>query len=84
MTTPTNFILIEANQLEGPTLETIATEFVLREGTDYGAQEISLEKKVQQVLRQISNNEVRIVFDPESESLNLVTDASYRRDFSQK
>ena len=50
----------------------VVQEFILREGTDYGAAEVSLEKKVQQVLAQIRSGEVGIFFDATSESVTLV------------
>ena len=50
----------------------IVEEFVLREGTDYGAEEVSLENKTAQVLKQLEKGDVKIFFDPETESINLV------------
>ena len=44
-----------------------------RDGTDYGAREKSLEDKVADVTRQLERGEVRVVFDPETESATLVT-----------
>jgi uncharacterized protein len=54
------------------TLRSLVEEFVTRDGTDYGAVERSLDDKVRDVLRQIRRGEVRIVFDAESGSVNLV------------
>ena len=45
--------------------------FVLREGTDYGPQEVTLATKVAQVLRQLQRGEARIVFDPSTESVDI-------------
>jgi uncharacterized protein YheU (UPF0270 family) len=45
---------------------------VLREGTEYGERDVSLEDKVSQVTRQLRRGEARIVFDPESESIDIV------------
>ena len=58
--------------LEHATLRNLVTNFVLREGTDYGEREYSLDEKVAQVIRQIEAGEARIVFDPESESCDIV------------
>jgi uncharacterized protein YheU (UPF0270 family) len=44
----------------------------LREGTDYGAHEVSLESKVAQVLGQLRRGEAHITFDPATESVNVV------------
>jgi uncharacterized protein len=45
---------------------------VLREGTDYGVHETSLEDKVAQVLIQLRRGEAHITFDPATESVNVV------------
>ena len=50
----------------------LVEEFVTRDGTDYGDVERSLDEKVADVLRQLDRGEVRIVFDPESETTTLV------------
>jgi len=47
-------------------------EFVLREGTDYGAIEASLERKVNDIRRQLENGELKIVFDLASETGTIV------------
>jgi uncharacterized protein len=46
---------------------------VLREGTDYGEREHSLEQKVAQVRIQLERGLARILFDPESNTVTLVT-----------
>ena len=53
-------------------LRALVEEFVTRDGTDYGTVERSLEEKVSVVLSQIARGEVRIVFDPESETTTLL------------
>jgi uncharacterized protein YheU (UPF0270 family) len=52
-------------------LRGIVEAFILREGTDYGAQECSLEQKVTHVIRQLKLGEAQIVFDPNSHSVNI-------------
>jgi len=54
-------------------LRALVEEFVTRDGTDYGAVERDLEAKVADVMRQLECGEVRIVFDPESETTTLVS-----------
>lgn len=49
----------------------IVEEFVLREGTDYGAQEYSLEQKIEQVLAQLKAGKIRLTYDEETETCNL-------------
>jgi uncharacterized protein YheU (UPF0270 family) len=45
---------------------------VLREGTDYGAHETSLDAMVAQVLLQLRRGQAHIAFDPAIESVNVV------------
>jgi uncharacterized protein YheU (UPF0270 family) len=53
--------------------------FVLREGTDYGSSEVSLETKTRQVMAQVKNGKVKIVFDPALESVTLMTANDWRK-----
>jgi uncharacterized protein YheU (UPF0270 family) len=50
----------------------VIESFVLREGTDYGAHDIPHDSKVAQVLRQLERGEARILFDPVTESIDIV------------
>ncbi len=52
-------------------LQSVIESFVLREGTDYGEKEFSLEDKVARVVSQLKKGEARIMFDPESESVTI-------------
>ncbi len=63
---------IPAHRLSAEALRGVIESFVLREGTDYGAQEVSFEAKVEQVRRQLLRGEVRIFFEPASGSVTLV------------
>jgi uncharacterized protein YheU (UPF0270 family) len=56
-------------------LDALITEFVTRAGTDYGAVERTLTEKIADVRRQLERGEARIVFDPETESTNIVVAA---------
>lgn len=72
-------MIIPHQQLSPDALRGLIEEFITREGTDYGHQEVSLEQKVAQVERQIEKEEVVIVFDSATESVSLLT----RRDAQQ-
>ncbi|HTV00307.1 MAG TPA: YheU family protein [Luteitalea sp.] len=65
-------VRVAPDQLEPDTLRAVVESFVLREGTDYGLNETSLEVKVAQVLRQVYRGEAHITFDPGTASVNLV------------
>jgi hypothetical protein len=45
---------------------------VLREGTEYGERDVSLDQKVAQVMRQLRRREAQIVFDPGTETIDVV------------
>jgi uncharacterized protein len=63
---------IPPDALSADALRGIVEHFILREGTDYGAQEASFERKIADVMRQIDRREARILFDPVTESVTLV------------
>ncbi len=65
-------IRVAPDDLEPGTLRALVESFVLREGTDYGALEVSLDAKVAQVLMQLRRGEAHITFDPATESVNVV------------
>ncbi len=67
-------VVIPPEELEAETLRGLVEAFVGREGTDYGATERSLEEKVEDVMRQLRRGDACIVFDPETESINVVTE----------
>ena len=63
---------LSPDQLSPQALRGLVEEFVTRDGTDYGAVERSVEDKIARVEAQLASGEVRIVFDPETESANIV------------
>ena len=67
-----NGLTIPYDELSSAALRGVIESFILREGTDYGAREFSLEEKVAQVISQLERDEARIVFDPDSRSLDIV------------
>lgn len=68
---PAELIEVPTAELAPETLQALVESFVLREGTDYGVQEVTLDSKVAQVLRQLQRGEARIVFDPATESVDI-------------
>ena len=65
-------IVIPHAELTPDTLTGVIESFVLREGTDYGERDVPLETKVKQVRRQLERREAQIVFDPNTESIDIV------------
>lgn len=65
-------IRVAPDDLAPETLRAVIEAFVLREGTDYGFEETSLDTKVGQVLAQLQRGDAHVVFDPASESVTIV------------
>lgn len=69
---PTDPVVVPYSELSPETLRRVIESFVLREGTDYGEREFSLAQKVAHVLRQLEHGEAYIVFDPRTETVDIV------------
>lgn len=65
-------IVIPHRELSAEALRGVLESFVLREGTDYGEREVSFDRKVAQVLRQLERGEAQIIFDARLESIDIV------------
>jgi len=72
-------IEIPFKRLDAEILSAVIEEFILREGTDYGAREVSLEDKIAQVRGQLENGDVLITFDPRTENCTLLTRQQFLR-----
>lgn len=72
-------VLVPLEALSESTLKAVIENFIQREGTDYGSQEISLSTKVEQILKQLKKGEVLVVFDPGIESVTLLTKVEWNR-----
>lgn len=65
-------MLIPYQDLESDTLYNLIESFILREGTDYGEEEISLSQKTDDVLQQLKEGSVVILYSQLSESVTLI------------
>jgi uncharacterized protein YheU (UPF0270 family) len=59
-------------QLSPEALRGVIESFVLREGTEYGERDVPLDTKIEQVLHQIERGEALIMFDPNTETVDVV------------
>lgn len=59
-------------QLDPETLQRLIQEFVTRDGADWAEVGCALEDKVAQVLVQLRTKQVKVVFDLQSASANLI------------
>lgn len=66
-------IIIPPERLAPEVLSALIEAYVLQEGTDYGEQEVTLARKIDQVGAQISKGKVLIAWDEEHQSCNLVS-----------
>ena len=64
-------IVVPHTELAADLLRAVVESFVLREGTDYGEREYSLDEKVTRVIRQLERGEAQIMFDPDTESVDI-------------
>ena len=53
-------------------LRAVIESFVLREGTDYGERELTLDDKVARVMMLLERGEAQILFHPESATIDIV------------
>ncbi|HWK55013.1 MAG TPA: YheU family protein, partial [Hyphomicrobiales bacterium] len=61
-------MLIPPDALAPATLRNLVEEFVTREGTDYGDYHHTLADKVAQVLKQLEQGSIVILYDPHTNS----------------
>ena len=71
-------MIIPHGSLRPELLRAIVEEYVTREGTDYGDVVYSLESKVQSVVRQLESGKASIVFDPTTETCDVVVRGTAR------
>lgn len=70
---------IPQDALTPDALAGIVDEFIQREGTDYGAVELSHGAKVERIRKQMRRGDIKIVFDPNTESVTLMTVREFER-----
>ncbi len=64
--------IIPIERLSSETIQGVIEEFILREGTDYGEKETSMETKIHQVRTKLEKKLSVLVFDDESETTNIL------------
>jgi uncharacterized protein YheU (UPF0270 family) len=65
-------VVVPHGELAPELLRAVVESYVLREGTDYGEREISLDVKVARVITQLKRGEAQIVFDADTETVSIV------------
>ena len=69
---PEKFVIVPRKSLSKEAFDGLISEFILREGTDYGHDEISLDDKRERVIQQIEDREVKILFSSKTENCTLI------------
>lgn len=70
-------MIIPWQELEEETLYNVLNSFILREGTDYGFRELSLDEKRERLLAQLKADKVVIVWSELHESLDIKDKKSF-------
>ena len=65
-------MIIPYEQISADALQGLMEEFITREGTDYGVDEVSLSTKVGQINALLKRREIVVVFDVTTESISLL------------
>ena len=65
-------MMIPWQDISPDALDNLIESFVLREGTDYGEHERSLEQKVNDVKRQLKSGDVVLVWSELHETVNIM------------
>ncbi|WP_299016809.1 YheU family protein [uncultured Photobacterium sp.] len=64
-------MIIPWQEIDPDTLNNLIEHFVLREGTDYGENELNMSQKVEHVRQQLAAGEAVIVFSELHESVDI-------------
>ncbi|EEX38152.1 YheU family protein [Vibrio metschnikovii] len=68
-------MIVPWQHIASDTLDNLIREFVLREGTDYGESEISLQDKIDQVIAQLRSGQAMIVYSELHETIDIKSTA---------
>lgn len=77
-------MIIPWQDLSKPALDGIIEEFIMREGTDYGLEEVSHERKKQDLLNQLKSGQVVIVYSELHETVNMMLAEEFKSNGSEQ
>lgn len=69
---------IPLSALSADALNGMIDSFIMREGTDYGVNEVPHDSKVKQIRKQLEKGDVKIVFDPNTDTATLMTNRDWK------
>jgi len=67
-----NIINVPISDISAEALTGLLEEYVSRDGTDYGEVEVTIDEKTKVLRRQLEEGELSILFDPETQELDIV------------
>lgn len=65
-------VSIPLEKISQQALDNLIEEYILREGTDYGHSEKTLEQKKQTILKQLKNNSAVVVYSTLTENTSIL------------
>jgi len=71
--------IIPFEQISTEALNGVIESFILREGSDYGDNEVEFETKKQQVYKQIQSQKVIILYDVKHASIQLMNKQDWQK-----
>ena len=77
-------MIIPLDALNQETLAAIIEDFILREGTDYGAIDISNSDKAEQVMALLKKGDVVIAYSELHESINILPKEHFQDQLAQE
>jgi hypothetical protein len=76
-------MIVPWQQLSAEALNGIIEEFIMREGTDYGELEVSLQTKKNQLIQQLQQNKIVLVYSELHETVNLMPADKFKESVEQ-
>ena len=64
---------VPPSAISAEALTAVIESFILREGTDYGSEEVEHQTKKDRVRKQLERGDIKLVFDAETESVTFMT-----------
>ncbi|WP_019029538.1 YheU family protein [Colwellia piezophila] len=77
-------MIIPLEQLSNETLAAIIEDFILREGTEYGAEDVSKAAKIVQVKKQLEQGNAVLVYSELHESVNILPSDQFQAGMEEK
>ncbi|MGB1262115.1 MAG: YheU family protein [Cognaticolwellia sp.] len=76
-------MIIPLEQIPTDTLHAIIENFVLREGTEYGSEDVSLQDKIAQVHQQLKQGSALLVYSELHETVNILPADQFSDDIEE-